>query len=199
MTTVKNLEIQQGKTFTQVVRWETLPYLFAAIAAIDQAAPVGITTTAPHNIPNGWKVAVVNSGVSQLDASKNPPADKDYRQATVVDATHINFNPLSGIAFDTWEAGGSLQWYSPHELGGYTARMAIKDKVGGTVLLTLTTENGGIAIDAAAQTIMLTISAVATAGFTWKTGVYDLEMVSPTAVVEALLSGKVTVTPEVTT
>ena len=35
--------------------------------------------------------------------------------------------------------------------------------------------------------------------FTWKTGVYDLEMVSAAGAVTAILTGKVSVTREVTT
>lgn len=200
MTTTQNFTIQQGKTFTQVVRWETLPYLFAAIAGVTNVAPVAVETETAHGIPSGWKVAVVDSGVSQLDATKNPPADKDFRQATVVDTTHINFNPLSGVAFDTWEEGGYLQWFTPHDLAGYTARLQVKDKVGGTVLLELTTENGGIALDDTEKTITLTVSAEDTAAITdWTKGVYDLELVSPGDVVTAVLTGKVTVEPEITT
>lgn len=85
------------------------------------------------------------------------------------------------------------------DLTGYTARLAVKDKIGGTVLLSLTTENGGIAIDNVAKTITLTIAATATDDFTWTRGVYDLELISPAGVVTALISGKVTVTKEVTT
>jgi nicotinate-nucleotide pyrophosphorylase len=74
----------------------------------------------------------------------------------------------------------------------------VKNKVGGTVLLTLTTENGGITLDNVAKTITLFIDAATTAALTWKTGVYDLEMVSGADVTE-LYSGKITVTFEVTT
>lgn len=199
MTTAQDFTIQQGKTFSQVVRWETLPYLFAAIAGVSNAAPVVVQTVAPHGIPNGWKVAVVDSGVRQLDASKNPPSNKDFRQATVVDSTHVAFNPLSGIGFTTWASGGSLQWYTPHDLAGYTARMQVKTKAGGTVLLELTTENGGIALDDALKTITLTVTATATAALAWTKGVYDLELVSASGVVTAVLSGAVTVQPEITT
>ena len=100
--------------------------------------------------------------------------------------------------FKAYVSGGHLQFNTPVDLAGATARMTVKDKVGGHVLHSLTTENGGIDIDAAAYSITLNISATDTETFAWKGGVYDLEVVQG-AVVTALLSGKVTVSKEVTT
>jgi hypothetical protein len=56
-----------------------------------------------------------------------------------------------------------------------------------------------IVLNTALHTITLTISATDTAAFAWKKGVYDLELVSASGVVTALLTGSVTVTKEVTT
>ena len=196
----KDLVITKGKTFAQTVRWETTPYLFAAIAAITNGAPVQITTSTTHNIPDGWRVAVVDAGgLSELNAANNPPKDSDFRQATLVDATKVQFNPLSAVAFETYTTGGYLQWFTPHDLSGYTARLDIKNKVGGTVLLSLTTANSGIVIDSSAKTITLNVSATASAALDWKAGVYDLELVSPTGIVTELLNGSVTVNSEITT
>lgn len=196
----KDLVITKGKTFAQTVRWETAPYLFAAIAAINNVAPVQVTTSAAHNIPDGWRVAVVDAGgLTELNAANNPPKDVDFRQATLVDATKVQFNPLSSVAFEAYTTGGYLQWFTPHDMAGYTARMAVKNKPGGTVLLSLTTENGGIEIDDSAKTITLNISATDTAALDWKSGSYDLELVSPTGIVTALLNGSVTVNTEITT
>ena len=195
----QNLVIIQGKTFEQFVRWESEPFLFTQILGISNTAPVRITTGV-HGIPDGWRVAVVDAGgLTELNAANNPPKASDFRKATVPDTTHIEFNPLSAVEYGTWTADGYLQWYTPHDLTGYTARMAIKNKVGGTVLLSLTTENDGIVINDSAKTITLNIDATDTAALTWTTGVYDLEMISPTGVVTSLMTGSVAVTKEVTT
>ena len=85
---------------------------------------------------------------------------------------------------------------------GYTARMTIKDRVGGTVLETLVIAAAGatgIVIDTANFTTTLTITATDTALLTFGKAVYDLEMVSPTGVVTAILAGAVTLSKEVTT
>lgn len=196
----QNLAIVQGSTFSQTLRWETLPFLFATISAISNTAPVRITTTGAHGILDGWRVAVVDAeGLTELNSDNNPPKKSDFHQATVVDTTHIEFNPISAAGFEAYTSDGYLQWYTPHTLASYTARMAIKDKVGGTVLLSLTTENDGIVINDSAKTITLAITATATAALTWTTGVYDLEMISSTGVVTSLMTGSVAVTKEVTT
>lgn len=197
----KDLVIQQGKTFSLALRWEAPPVIFKAITAITQTAPVNINATG-HGVPEGWRVAVTNvKGMTEINAEANNVKGRDYHQATVIDANTIQINDINAAGFKAYTSGGYLQYNTPVSMVGFTARMAIKDKVGGTVLLSLTTENAGIAIDTANNTITLTIAATATAALTWKTGVYDLELVSADVapVVKALLSGKVTVTKEVTT
>lgn len=196
-----NLVVEQGKTFTQDVRWEQAPFLFAPITSITNAAPVRITTSAPHAIPNGWRVAVVNAqGMKNLNAAENPPKAADFRRATVVSTTVIEFD---GLVSTNWPAHtastGHLQFYTPTDLTGFTARMTVKDSVGGAILATLTTANSGITINVVGRVITITITAVASAAFTWTSGVYDLEMVSAGGVVTAIVAGKITVTPEVTT
>lgn len=197
------LEIEQGKTFEKVLHWETEPFITVPIAGITQAASVRVTTPTPHGLPNGWRVAVVDAkGMLNLNASSNPPVDEDMRRGTVIDGSTIEFNGLSSAAWKAHTAGtGYLQFYTPHDLADYTARMQIKGKVGDAVaLIELTTENGGIDINETDKSITLNISATQTADIaTWKKGVYDLELVSPSEFVTALFKGAVTVIPEITT
>ncbi len=85
------------------------------------------------------------------------------------------------------------------DLADWTARMHIRAEItDADPLLTLTTEDGGITLGGAAGTISLLISAADTADLDWESGVYDLEMVSPSGIVTRLLKGTVTVQAEVT-
>lgn len=87
----------------------------------------------------------------------------------------------------------------PVDLTGCTARMHAREKIGdATALLTLTTENGGIALGGAAGTITISMSAVATAALTWKSAVFDLELVFSTGAVRRLMAGSISVSFEVT-
>jgi hypothetical protein len=198
MTKALDLVIEQGKTFTQVVRWETTPIVYKPITAITQAAPVRITSAA-HGVPSGWRVAVVSvKGMSQINAS-NPPKENEYQPATVVDVSTIELNEVNSADYKPYISGGYLQYNTPADLAGATARMTIKDKIGGVVILSLTTENNRIVLNNTDKTIMLTISAIDTAALTASKGVYDLELVSSSGVVTALLTGAVIINKEVTT
>lgn len=63
---------------------------------------------------------------------------------------------------------------NPMDLTGYTALMEVKDRVGGTVLETLSTENGKIILGGEDGTIQLYIE-----DLTIMSGVYDLLLTSP--------------------
>lgn len=84
-------------------------------------------------------------------------------------------------------------------LTGYTARMQIRPTAASaTTTLSLTTENGRIALGGAAGTITLTISATDSAAIAAGRYVYDLELVSAGGIVTRLLQGIVTVSANVT-
>lgn len=110
---------------------------------------------------------------------------------------------LQGATFSwsfTWKtAPDEDSAKTPVNLTGCTARMQIRSKVESPeVLLSLTTENGGIALGGTAGTIELLIDADDTAAITWTSGVYDLEIVFPGGQVRRLMYGSVVVSPEVT-
>ena len=198
MAASKDLVFTQGKTFTLALRWETIPIIYRPVTGIAQSAPARLTVPA-HGCPDGWRAAVTGvKGMSEINGEANKLKDTDYHIVTVIDVDTIEFNEVNAAGFKAYVSGGHLQFNTPVDLTGATARMTVKDKVGGRVLHSLTTENGGIAIDPAAYSITLNISATDTETFAWKGGVYDLEVVQG-AVVTALLAGKVTVSKEVTT
>ena len=210
MAANKDLVIQQGKTFSLVLRWETERVTSKPITAISLAAGAPRLTVPAHGAPNGWRCAVTRvGGMKQINAENYPPSDTDFRPATVIDANTIEFNGVtpcddSGKEWPAYTSGGFIQYNTPVDLTGYTARMEIKDKIGGTVLASADSADTpldilDIAIDTTGKTITLTISATDTAEIAWKRGVYDLEMVSSSGVVTAILTGSVNVTREVTT
>ena len=200
MTKKLNLTIRQGETFQKVIRWETLPIVYKAISVITQAAPA-VLTIPLHGLPTGWRATVVSAnGMEEINAVNTPPRDKDYHQVTVKDAFTIELNDVNAAEYTAYSGGGFLQFYTPVSLAGVTAKMEIKDKVGGTILMTLTNgvPDNRIALNTSEHTITLTISATDTAAITWTKGVYDLEMTNA-SVVTTIFSGKVSVIKEVTT
>lgn len=195
----KNLTIIQGSTYYYPIRWETTPIVYKAITGITQAAPC-VVTAASHGVPNGWRIAVVSTvGMSELKAVGNPPYTSEYHPATVLTSNTIELNDVNSTEYTQYISGGYVQYNTPVDLTGYTARMTIKNKVGGTELYSLTTENGRLTITPAQYLIAITLTAAETAAITsWRHGVYDLELVNG-AEVTALMTGKIDIDREVTT
>jgi hypothetical protein len=199
VATREDLVIEQGRTFHTVVRWEVEPLVYRPITAIAQSAPARLTVPA-HGVVDGWRVAVVDAkGMTELNARKNPPALSDFHRVNAVDSNTLDLRSVSSASFKPYRSGGYIAYYTPADLTSYTARMTIKNKIGGTVYTQLSTTGGTIVLDPTLRTITLSLTAETTAALTFTKGVYDLEMVSPTDVVTAILYGSVSLTKEVTT
>lgn len=86
----------------------------------------------------------------------------------------------------------------PVDLTSYTARMQVREKhTSKTIIVNLTTENGGITLGGEDGTIDLYIADEDTTEISAKDYVYDIELISSSEVYR-LLEGKFIVTPEVT-
>ena len=114
-------------------------------------------------------------------------------------AFKLNLKIDQGATFQkvvTWKTGTPA---AAVNLTGCTARAHIRAKLtDAAVLVTLTTENGGIALGGVAGTVTVNIAAAATALLTWTTAVYDLEIIFANGTIRRLLAGNVFVSPEVT-
>lgn len=86
--------------------------------------------------------------------------------------------------------------YEPVDLTGYSARMQIRKKFGGTLLIELT-DGDGLTLGGAAGTVTIDMTAAQTAEIT-RSGVYDLELVVGSTVTK-MLRGQFILTHEVTT
>lgn len=87
---------------------------------------------------------------------------------------------------------------SLYDLSGHTARMQLRrDIKAPSSVLSLTTENGKIALGGTTGTITLTLEAADTATLQHDC-VYDLEIVTPTGKPYRVIGGSIKVNPEVT-
>lgn len=203
MAAKQDLSIRQGETFSRVVRWESTPIVYKPISAITQTAPAAITSTA-HGVPEGWRIAVVSvKGMTQINAKSSPPSDADYKTASVVDANTVKLNEVNASDFKAYSSGGYIQYNTPVDLTGYTARMKVRTKIGGTLLASTEAADApldiiNVTLNNSTKAITISIDATDTAGLTWTKGVYDFEVVSVGGVVTTLLYGSISVTKEVT-
>ena len=189
-----NFKLYQGSTFTEVLRWESQTKVYSPIASISKQAPVEIQTQAAHGAPEGWRVKITN-----VQGMKEINSDDTYHTISNVLPGSFQINNINALGYSTYTSGGVVEYNQPVNLAGYTARMQIREKLQSTeVLDQLTTENGGIVIDNVTKTITLNRSATATAAYGFTSGVYSLELVSPTGEVTPFITGSITVVQEVT-
>lgn len=90
--------------------------------------------------------------------------------------------------------------FEPYSIVGYTARMQVRRTIDATsFLLNLTTENGCLTVGLTpdGNDINIDISSSVTASVS-TSGVYDLEIESPSGTVSRVLQGNFTVSQEVT-
>lgn len=187
-----NYKIYQGSTFNEVLRWASTRRIYKTITAITQAAPAVVTATA-HSVPEGWPVKITNvGGMTEINSTE------DYHTATILTVNTIELNDINSVGYKAYTSGGILEYFEPVDLTGVTARMQIRETIDSTTVIhELTSENGGITIDALNSTITLTISATDTAAFSFTKAVYSLELISA-GVVTPYSNGDIFLIKEVT-
>ena len=180
MAATKDLVIERGKTYSQILRWESLPIIYKAITGISKSGPVTLTVPG-HGALMGWRAAVAGvTGMSDINAVYTPPKSSDYHLVTVVDTNTIQFNDVNSSLFAAYVSGGYLQYNTPVDLTGYSAQMVITDPSSGSVLQTLTSGNGDIVFDNVNKTITLGMNKTNTAAIAWASALYSLDMVKAT-------------------
>jgi hypothetical protein len=116
-----------------------------------------------------------------------------------MDVDTISINNINSLSYTAYTSGGVIEYNRPIDLTGMTARMQIRAKLDSDVVIhELTTENSGIVLDNTTKQIKLTIPAATTAGFTFTTAVYNLEIIDSTGIVSSFSRGTITLTKEVT-
>ncbi len=212
MATKQTLNIVRGKTLSLVIRWETTPVVSKAITAISLATGFPRLTVTSHGCPDGWRGYVTSvQGMKQINAENTPPRSKDYREVTVLDANTLEFNgwnPVddSGRDWSAYTSGGFFKYNTPKSLANKTIRVKVKDRVGGTVLLSTEVADTPLDLivataDDALKAITVEIAATTAEALTWGTGVWEVEAEdSVTAKVDSIIApSPVTVGDEVVT
>jgi hypothetical protein len=194
------LNVRKGSTFSRSLFYASPVLSVRPITGLTNSGQAVVTAVA-HGLVTDWWVFVV--GVQGMDQVNNRSEDlsiidRAYR-AYYVDADKVRLN-LDTSRFGAYVSGGELLFFPPVDISLWTARMELKvPDAEGTILQSLTTENGGITLTGAGE-IKLLISSVDTTLYVPETeGVWDLELVDPTGVVIPVIGGNFKVSDEVTT
>lgn len=193
------LKIQKGSTWARVVLWGVSPYIYKLITGVPQLAPLRLTVVG-HGLTDDWRVAITDvRGMVELNSEANVPFISEYHQARVIDADTIEINDIDALSFHDYVSGGAIRFLTPVDLTGYTARMDIREKTGGTLILSMTTTDGDIVISVLENKIFITITAADTGAVTQRRGVFSVEVEAAGGGVTQLMSGNVEFIEEVTT
>jgi hypothetical protein len=111
----------------------------------------------------------------------------------------FRFTAIYGHKDGTVDSAGNAN-VIPYDLTGCVARMQIRARRGGPVLISATTTNGGISIDPVPTTgrFTVTVTDEATDALNISRGKYDLEIGYPSGDVVRILQGNVKIDPNIT-
>ena len=187
------LKVYQGSTFKEVIRWESSTKAYTNITAITKAAPC-VISAAGHGMPAGWRFTVTDVlGMKEINSSD------DYKIASSITTDTITINDLNSASYSAYTSGGVVTYNVPNNLSGITARMQIRSTLSSTTsILELTDTNGQIVIDNTAKTITILLNSTVTAGLSFTTGVYSLELTNAVGEVTTLIYGSISLEKEIT-
>ena len=123
----------------------------------------------------------------------------NYQTVTSVDTNTLTFNSVNSLGYTDYTSGGVLEYNTPVNLTGYTARMQLRAKLDDVDFIDeYTTVNGKLQIDTSGKAITILVDAVTTAGYTFTSALYSLELISSALVVTQIANGTITLVKEVT-
>ena len=186
-----DLRIIQGATLRKPLLMMQPTYAYRPIGSIQPSAPLRLQVPT-HGLPDAWPTWI--EGVRGWAALNRAKEREAFRLARVIDADTLEYNDLNGSGQQA--SGGHLVYRLPLDLTGASARLHIRDAAG-SLLLGLSTADGGLLIDGPGR-LLLVLSAAQTAAIRWQSGVYDLELTMADGSVDRWAQGAVTVSLEQT-
>lgn len=199
---VVDLSIVQGKTFEFVYRYADAELVYLPIVSMPSVMPVRLRVM-EHGVPDGWPIRI-EGAKSPFELNSSAEDCDSYYFATYVDPDTIELNSVGASGWKPYGGGASIVFNKPYDMTGHSARMQIRDRVGGQVLLSLSSDplavrDGDIEVSNALSALIVKILPVKTASLVWRSGVYDLELISPAGEVYPIAAiSQVSVLPEVT-
>jgi len=194
-----DLHIVRGKTFTQPFMYADDELLYRSITAITNQAPARIAA-AGHGVPSNWPVRIEST---RTPSELNTP-DGEWLTPAVVDEDTLEFDELNLAGAKPFRGPSVLVYPRPADITGWKVRAQIRDRIGGQVLLTFSSDpvdqtDGTITVDVPGSAFVMELSHQLTEAITWNRAVYDMEAIRPDgSVVSIIAPSKVTVGQEVT-
>lgn len=182
------MAITYDTTIDQGANW-FINFIYNQPTTITNITSIGntVTVTAVNAFAVGQLVSISGVIPSQYNFQNVPIATRSASQFTIT-------SPTTG----TYISGGVA--YAPVNLSGFTSALQLRSLPNDpTAALTLTTENGGIAITALTGTIAVSATAAQTRAIDEGYYYYDLEITqTATGIVTRVAQGQILVSAEIT-
>jgi hypothetical protein len=133
--------------------------------------------------------------MTAINASNDPPKDKDYLPVSVIDANTLEFNSINATGYPALTAGsGVLMAKTPVDLTGAMITMQVRDDSGN--LLFATTPKQEV-YDPVTSSVSIRIEGADVKAWTFDSATYAIEAVFPDGTVSEFITGTITVLNEV--
>jgi len=175
------LKISRGATFRKQWAWYAGDDVVKNITSIVRGFPTVVTVTS-HGLPStDIPVALLDvDELSTLDSTGNPSFATQYRILATKLSTSTFSVEVDSSFFTPYVSGGFLVYLPPRDLTGYVARAQFRTSAtSATILLELTTENGGIELGGVEGTIDLLMTDAQTTDFPKAFAEWNIELVAP--------------------
>ncbi len=186
------LTLVRGKTLNRIFQYAASQLEYIPVLDVSKTSPLTLQLASPHGLSSGWLARV--QGVSSPSEMNTP--ENTYWPVRVTGSSEVEFNEVDGALWQAYEPGvskGHLVFRHPIDLTNWVFRMHVRDRIGGTVLLSLSsapedTADGEIQVMSGESAFMLKLTAEQTKNLSWNSGVYDLEAIQPDGTVVALIA-----------
>lgn len=102
------------------------------------------------------------------------------------------------VSYDTGQTNSGGAIYAPYNFSGCTARMEIRERPGASILVSATTEDGGLTLGGTAGTVAVYLTDEKTDNLTLARAKYDIEVTFPSGDVKRVLEGAVVISSSIT-
>ncbi len=183
------LTIPQGSSYRKSLRWTQSTIREVLVESVSAASPAVITTQTDHGLPTiQWPIV--------YEGRRYDFVGSDILALRLTDTT-IEL-PFSTLLAPPFRGPAAISYRPPMDLTGCTARAQFRAEVDSDeVLLSLTTENGGIEIDPQGL-VVLVFKDTDTDGAEWRNSVFDVEVVFSTGDPIRFVEGPAKLDPNVT-
>jgi hypothetical protein len=189
-----HLYVEQGVNFAHTFQWIAGGVVMAPIELVEEGYPTILTVT-NHGLNNvashPVEIAEVE-GIPRLNSQ-----DTDIPFCTYIDANRFSV-PISSQGKQWVPGTGVITYIQPTDLTNYTGRCVIKRNWFDTdVIHEMTTENGGMQLEAVTGSITLLIPKAVTAAFTFRHAWYDVDLSDASGYETRVFKGPISLEREV--